>query len=44
MRSMYEAEEWLARFREAGVDEARIIYVLSGEEITLEQARAILDK
>ena len=44
MRSMYEAEEWLGRFREAGVDVARIIYVVSGEEITLEQAKAILDK
>ena len=44
MRSMYEAEEWLGRFREAGVDAARIIYVVSGEEITLEQAKAILDK
>lgn len=44
MRSMYEAEEWLRIFREAGVDSARIIYVISGEEITLEQAKAILDK
>ena len=44
MRSMYEAEEWLGRFREAGVDEARIIYVVSGEEITLEQTKEILDK
>lgn len=44
MRSMYEAEEWLGRFREANVDEARIIYVVSGEEITLKQAKEILDK
>jgi hypothetical protein len=44
MENMYEAEEWLGRFRESGVTEARIIYVVSGEEITLKQAKDILDK
>jgi hypothetical protein len=44
MKSMYEAEEWLGRFRESGVSEARIIYVVTGEEITLKQAKDILDK
>jgi hypothetical protein len=44
MKSLYEAEEWLGIFLQAGVEVARIIYVISGEEITLEQAKAILEK
>ena len=44
IKNIGDAESWLNKFRASGIKNARIIYVVNGNKISLEQAKEILNK